>query len=194
MTPPMLVTFEMRCYVLGKRTGGGSDNEAEHQSEHQSDNEADGSGSDGESDNGAGSNGKRRTKERNRRLREQKKEAIERRRRRRQMKNAAKLSMPLTIAVEVDHPGLDVPVTFRMLTGKMTTAPAMEWTTENLQALYKMGTYDATQGVKRSPFRPPEAAKRGGFERSGFYLLAKPRLWLGKRRAAERHSSPHPPT
>ena len=191
MTPPMLVTFEMRCYVLGKRTGDGSDNE----SKHQSDNEADGSSSDSKSDNGAGSNEKRkRAIERRKRLREQKKKGADGRKRVRKMKNALKLSMPLTIAVEVDHPGLDVPVTFRMLTGRMNTAPAMEWTTENLQALYKMGTYDATQGVKRSPYRPPEAAKRGGFERSGFYLLAKPRLWLGKRRAAERHSSPHPPT
>ena len=94
------------------------------------------------------------------------------------MRKAACSSFPPTTPVEVDHPGLDVPVTCRMLTGKMNTATAMEWTTENLQALYKMGTYDATQGVKRSPFRPPGAAKRGGFERSGWYLLNKPRVWI----------------
>ena len=178
----------MRCYVLGKRSGGGDigDAAAEH--------EADGGGSDGKSDNRAGNDELTLTKERKRTIREQMKEARKRKKRQRQLKKAARTSMPPTIPVEVDHPGLDVPVTFRMLTGKRNTVPAIEWTTENLQALYKMGTHDATEGVKRSAYRPPGADKRGGFERSGFYLPAKPRLWIGKRRVAERHSSPHPPT
>ena len=81
-----------------------------------------------------------------------------------------------------------------MLTGKMSKAPAIEWTTENLQALYKMGTYDATQDAKRPAYWPSKTRKRGGLERSGFYLLSKPHLWLGKRRKDTRHSSHHPPT
>ena len=178
----------MRCYVLGKRSGGDfiSDAAAEHK--------ADSSGSDGEAGDGASNDVETQTKEHKRRLREKLVEARKRRRLQRKMKRLAEASMPKAIPVEVDHPGLDVPFTFRILTGKKNTAPAIEWTTENLQALYKMGTHDATEGVKRSAYRPPGAEKRGGCERSGFYFLARPRHWIGKRRLAERHSSPHPPT
>jgi len=119
----------------------------------------------------------------NKNARAAKKRASEAKRRRRKMEAAALQSLPSSAVVTVKHAALETPLQARIVLGKGSAAPAVEWRTENIQALFQMAQLDREAGIRAQPRRRNQDER---LKKSGFYWLGGVGRWVGKKPRGQR--------
>ena len=103
------------------------------------------------------------------------------------LSEAIRGSLPESSIVQIADEVWAAPWRVRVLLGKRSTAPAIEWTTDNIKALQQITQRDLASGFARPPHgasRPAQTKVKSMVR--GCYFLYGARRWLAKKRVSGR--------